>query len=202
MERTDHTRQIMELSASEGVFTTAQAARMGVPRDTLAKACAAGRLTRVAHGAYRLAGTPPTELDGLAAAWKLTAPAKMSHERASEWDGVCAAGATAAAVLGIGDFWLTPYRLLSPKRMRPRSPKVSVGTRRVDREDVSFVAGVPVTRPERTLVDLVLDGEEPSLVQGALREARSKGLDEGRLADLCSREGPQVASELLGEWKR
>lgn len=35
MKRTDHMPAVAKLSESEGVFTTAQAARMGIPRDAL-----------------------------------------------------------------------------------------------------------------------------------------------------------------------
>ena len=86
MTRKDNIGLINELSASERVFTTAQAFRLGVSRDALAKACASGRLVRVAHGAYRMAGVPPTEYDELIAVWKLTRPALFFHERAS-WEG-------------------------------------------------------------------------------------------------------------------
>lgn len=70
-----------ELSSSEGVFTTAQAQRLGIPRDALAHACAAGRTERICRGAYRLAGTQSRETDALAAIWKLTDPARFTWER-------------------------------------------------------------------------------------------------------------------------
>lgn len=78
MKRRDNRAIINELSASERVFTTSQAKRLGVTRDALAKACSAGNLIRVVHGAYRMAGVPPTEIDELIAIWKLTQPALFS----------------------------------------------------------------------------------------------------------------------------
>ncbi|MEG0419109.1 MAG: type IV toxin-antitoxin system AbiEi family antitoxin domain-containing protein [Gordonibacter sp.] len=177
-----------ELSASEGVFTTAQALRFGVPRNVVAKACEAGGLVRIAHGAYRMAGTPASQLDDLVAIWKLTDPSKMTHERmpVAAWDGVAVAGSTAASILGIGDFYLSPYRILAPRRFGSRNTETRFGARSIQRDDVSFVHGIPVTRTERTLIDLVLDGEDPSLVQDALSDARVKGLDEERLEHLVS----------------
>lgn len=62
-----------ELSASESLFTSGQAARLGIAAKALSQAVASGRAERIAHGAYRLAGTPATELDRVAAIWKLTA---------------------------------------------------------------------------------------------------------------------------------
>ena len=190
MSRRSNIAAINELSASERVFTTAQAERLGVSRDALAKACASGSLVRVAHGAYRMAGVPPTELDELVAVWKLTKPALFYHERASyeHWDGIAVSGHTAASILGIGDFYLSPYRLVAPRRMRSNALSATFATRRVEREDVSFSEGLPVTGPERTLVDLVLDDEDPSLVADALEGAREGGLDVTRLEGLVGSE--------------
>jgi hypothetical protein len=203
MSRRSNIAAINELSASERVFTTAQAERLGVSRAALAKACASGSLVRIVHGAYRMAGVPPTELDELIAVWKLTKPALFFHERASRelWDGIAAAGHTAASVLGIGDFYLSPYRLVAPRRVRSNALSATFATRRVEREDVSFSEGFPVTRPERTLVDLVLDDEDPSLVIDALGDARDRGLDAGHLEGLvgsaCGRSKVGVATRLL-----
>lgn len=188
MNRNNYISAISELSASEGIFTTAQAERFGIPRNVIAKACEAGRVVRIAHGAYRMAGVPASQLDDLVALWKLTDSAKMTHERMrpGAWDGIAVAGSTAASIHGIGDFYLSPYRVLSPKRINSRNAESRFGVRSVSRDDVSFVEGVPVTRIERTLVDLVLDGEEPSLVEDALADARAKGLDKGKLERLAA----------------
>lgn len=188
MNRNNYASAIDELSASEGVFTTAQAERLSIPRNAIAKACEAGRLVRIAHGAYRMAGVPASQLDDLAALWKLTDPAKMTYERmqADAWDGIAVAGSTAASILGIGDFYLSPYRILSPRRINSRNAESRFGVRDVFRDDVSFVEGVPVTGVERTLVDLVLDGEEPSLVEDAFADALARGLDKGKLERLAA----------------
>lgn len=45
-----HLGAIALLSESEGVFTTAQAERMGVPRDALHDAVESGRLERIMRG--------------------------------------------------------------------------------------------------------------------------------------------------------
>ena len=203
MRRRDNIAAINELSASERVFTTAQAERLGVARNTLAKACASGNLVRIAHGAYRMTGVPPTETDELIAIWKLTKPTLFFHERASRehWDGITVSGRTAASVLGIGDFYLSPYRLTAPRRMRFDASGATFSARRVEREDVSFSEGLPVTTPERTLVDLILDDEDPSLVIDALSDAREKGIDETRLERLvrseCRRSKAGIAMNLL-----
>ena len=45
MKKRDHISSIIEIAESEGVFTTAQAARLDIPRDTLHDACVSGRLS-------------------------------------------------------------------------------------------------------------------------------------------------------------
>ena len=190
MNRRDYLSIMNELSASEGVFTTAQAMRLGIPRNVLAKAREAGKLVRIAHGAYRMAGTPASQLDELTAAWKLTDPAKMTHERVpvDAWDGIAVAGNTAASILGIGDFYLSPYRILAPRRINSRNVETRFGVRDISRNEVSFASGIPVTSIERTLVD-------PSLVEDALSDAREKGLDEERLIRLAADAGASAQAK-------
>lgn len=203
MVRKDNIALINELSASEGVFTCAQARRLGISRDALAKACVSGRLHRIAHGAYRMAGVPPTDFDEVMAVWKLTRPALFLHERMSweRWDGIAVSGSSSASVFGIGDFYLSPYRLVAPRRMRSNASSVTFATRRVEREDVSFVEGFAVTRRERTIVDLVLNDEDPSLILDALRDARSEGMDNDHLEKLvrseCGRTKVGLVLDLL-----
>jgi len=177
MNRSSHISTIAELSETEGVFTTAQAVRAGVPRDALHDGASAGRLRRVARGAYRLVGSGSEQTDELAAIWKLTAPAKLTHERAraDAWDGVAIGGATAASLLGIGDFYLSPYRIYAPRRINSRNNDVSFAVRDISRNEVSFESGLPVTVPERTIFDLVADDEDLSLVADALRDACGGG---------------------------
>jgi hypothetical protein len=71
--------------------------------------------------------------------------------------------------------------------------------RAVDEGDVTGVDGLPVTKAERTLLDLCMDFEDPSLVEDALRDAARKGLDFDRLALLISQKpGRGAAARLLG----
>lgn len=181
---------IDELSASEGIFTTAQAQRLGIGRNALAHACKVGRLERVARGAYRLAGAPSSSTDELAAVWKLTAPAAFSWERQAHWDGVAIGGTTAARLLEIGDFHLSPYRVFAPQRINSRNEAARFGVRDIDEVDIIWRDGLPVTRAERTLADMCLDCEDPSLVQGAFRDATAQNIvDPTRLASLIGELG-------------
>lgn len=59
--------------------------------------------------------------------------------------------------------------------MHSRFPGVTFAARELLRDDVIFKDGLPVTRIKRTILDLVLLGEDPSLVRDALADAKEGG---------------------------
>ena len=175
MTNSSYISTIIELSQSEGgIFTTAQALRVGVPRDALSHAASVGRIIRIARGAYRHAASPSSELDYAVAIWKLTSPDRFTHERMSSWDGIAIGGRTAAFVHGIGDIQPYPCRVYSRTPIRTRLDDVLISRRSIDPSDIAYRAGMIITRPERTLFDLALDSEEPSNVSDALTDAIRK----------------------------
>lgn len=93
-------------------------------------------------------------------------------------------GSTAASLQSLGDFYLSPYRIYAPRRINSRAESASFAIRRVDPDDVSWIRGLPVTRPERTLVDLCLDNEEWSLVEDTFSFAGN--LDYDRLVKIIA----------------
>lgn len=201
MKTLNRVAAIAQLSESEGVFTTAQAERLGIPRDALYDAVKAGRIERIMHGAYRMVGSGSTYIDEAIAVWKLTDPAKFAYERmkTSAWDGVVLGGTTAASLLEIGDLHLSPYRLYAPKRINTRNRAVNFGRRNVSRSQVTFFRGVPVTCPERTIFDLILDSEDFSLIGNALHDAwyANRGFSFSRLEYLLIKEyGEDKASQI------
>jgi predicted transcriptional regulator of viral defense system len=201
MKKTKHIPAIAELSEAEGVFTTAQAERMGITRDALHDAVESGRLDRVVRGAYRMVGSGSTYADELIAIWKLTDPSAFSHERMrfDTWDGIAVGGHTAASLLGIGDFHLSPYRIYAPRRINSRNPVADFAKRHVSREEVAFTQGLPVTKAERTIFDLVRDDEDASLVADALRDAayKDRGFDFEKLARFLSQAYSKSAAQKL-----
>ena len=120
-----------------------------------------------------MTGSGSTQFDELAAAWKLTNPSAFTYERMQHgaWDGIAIGGSTAASILELGDFHLSPYRIYAPRRINSRNKAISSAIREIQREEVSFVHGLPVTRQERTIFDLVVDHEDMSLVANAFRDA-------------------------------
>lgn len=94
----------------------------------------------------------------------------------------------------MGDLWLSPYRIYAPRRINSRLACASFAKRDVEERDIEWLSGLPVATPERTLVDLCLDGEDPSLVDDALEDALcAGGLDVRRLLELLAAQ-PRKAS--------
>lgn len=190
MTRTSQKSALLELSETEGVFTTAQAERFGISKGSLSQYARNGTVDRIVHGAYRMRGSRSTPFDELAAVWKLTAPDKLSFERMDEdsWDGVAISGTTALALREVGDFHLSPYRLLSSRRIQSRRPYARFGRRTVERAEIEYIHGLPVARVERAIADIVLDNEEPSLARRALAEALKGNFDMGLYLKIAERE--------------
>ena len=83
-----------------------------------------------------------------------------------------------------------PYRIYAPERINSKIESARFGVRNVDEGDMAWVGGLPVTRAERTLADLCLDCEDPSLVEGAFRDAAAQGLiDSAKLGSLLDELG-------------
>lgn len=175
---------ISELSEGEGVFTTVQAARMDVSRDALTHSCRVGRLERTCNGVYRMCGTQRRDTDELNALWKLTNPSLCAWERRRQWDGIAVSGTTAANLQQMGDFYLSPYRMTAPVRINTRNESLSFAKREIAEQDIIWLDGLPVTKPERTLVDLCLDCEDPSLIIDAYNNALGRGFNTQRLEEL------------------
>lgn len=174
MSTSSNISAIEELAVSEGgVFTSGQAARAGIPRYALSYAAKAGRIERIRHGAYRLSPSAGSSLDDLAAAYKLTAPDRFTHERmGAGFDGVAACGAAAAFVLGIGDLQPEPWEIAVPRRFNSRMKGTRFRVANLSREDVAWTeVGFPVTRVERTIADLANEGTEESLLADVLADA-------------------------------
>ena len=82
-----------------------------------------------------------------------------------------AAGVTAAVVHGIGDFFPDGFDFIVPARKGTRLPGVRLRVRRLNRDEVIPVGGLPALTVERTIADLIEIGTDLSLVAGAVRDA-------------------------------
>lgn len=191
METASVARRIADIAASQwGMITTAQARGNGVARANLVHRIRTGELERTDHyGVYRLVAAPTSPLDDLRAAWLSTNPEVVAPERTAMLrpDAVIASAA-AAMVHDIGDVHPAPYRIIVPGRRQNATGSIAYSWRALDSRDVEVVDGLPVTTRERTLVDLLEDEGDVSIVADALRDAwRSEyDLNEKRLAELLA----------------
>jgi predicted transcriptional regulator of viral defense system len=187
MSKYENRSTVQELSASQhGLFTTAQAEKNGVSRQSLRSMERSGFIRRLMQGVYKSESVPDSVLDTLRAIWMTTAPEKMTFERLAEGDGVVIGGRTAASLLGLGEFYLSPYTFFVPKRYQSRNSTAVFKKRIVDIRDVITVQGLPVTNISRTLFDLKCDSEDPSLLAQATVDAihRPDDFDYERLCEL------------------
>src|SRR5699024_1786054 len=104
------------------------------------------------------------------------------------------AGSSAAFLHEIGDLWSTRHEFVSSVRRQSQRSEIRYRRRTVEPEDITLVAGLPTMTIERTVVDLVEDLVDLSLVADVLRDASLKRqLDlirlEALLAPLAARNG-------------
>lgn len=152
-----------------GMLTAAQASAHGIARSTLARREKAGTLERVRQGVYRLPGTPADRLEDIRAAWLSSNPANVARDRVAAPD-VVVGGAAAAWTHEIGDLYPAPYLLYTTQRRQTAHDDVRYSRRHLPASDVIILDGLPVTTRERTIADL-LDEGDLSLVADALRDA-------------------------------
>jgi len=152
-----------------GMLTAVQANGEGIARSTIARREKAGTLERMRPGVYRLSGVPTDRLDDIRAAWLASDPAAIARDRLVDPD-VVVGGAAAAWVHEIGDLYPAPYLLYTAKRRQTAHDDVRYSRRHLSRADVMILDGLPVTTRERTIADL-LDEGDLSLVADALGDA-------------------------------
>ncbi len=163
--------QLYEIAEQQaGYFTAGQADSAGIDRTTLRyHARPGGRFERVRRGLYRLRHFPSSPREHVVAAWlplKATG-AVVSHESALE-------------LYGLADVIPSAVHVSIPRAKRGVRPRTGVRVHTLEgqlgRKDVRIVDGVPVTSPERTLVDALEDGSPPEQIELAVRQALDRGL--------------------------
>lgn len=181
--------ELEQLAASQwGMFTTAQAQALGFRRNQISRMVDSMRTEPMCYGVYRFAaGSEPAHAD-LKAAWLSAFPKETAAERLAKrpFDAVVAAE-TAAAALGAGDFHLSPYTFITAARKQTAREDMRFLGCSLDEADVVMVDGLPTTSFERAVFDLLRLDEDPSLVDGFMRDAatnRSHAFDYDRLSEL------------------
>jgi predicted transcriptional regulator of viral defense system len=163
-----------------GLFTRRQAEDTGLAWTTLARLAKSGIATRVAHGVYRLRGTPADDLADVHAAWLQLAPGTPAWER-SPSQGVVS-HRSAAEILGFGHLPADTHQFTVPTRRQTRRHDVHLYRAPVADGEWLNHRGLLITRPSRTVADLLRDKEDPGAVAQVVAD--------------CLRAGKEVPSSL------
>lgn len=153
-------------------------------RLELSRLARSGHLQRLEHAVYRDAGAPGDALEPLRAAWLSTEPGRLAEDRLGDREnGIVIAGRSAAIVHGIGDFGERFHEFSTPVRRQTKRPDIHYRKRTLRRDAVVVREGLPVTSPEQTVIDLLDDGEDLSLVSQVVRDASREQLDRQAVLD-------------------
>jgi hypothetical protein len=163
---------LAEIAAGQwGMITTAQAAASGVSAQTVARMAHDGQLERLAHGIYRLAGTPPHADDEVRALWLAIDPQRTASERIAAADVAVVSYRSAAVLHRLGDVDADVVEFTVASRHQTRRGDVRIHRGTVDASDKTLVDGLPVTTPLRTISDLAAARLDRGHLAGVVRDA-------------------------------
>lgn len=173
-DRKQASKRLYEIAeAQQGFFTTKQAKAAGFAENTHPYHVQAGNWVREHRGIYRLANFPQTERPDLML-WSL-----WSKNRAGVTQGVYS-HQTALSIHDLTDTMPVKLHMTVPTSFRRSSeiPRVLVLHRdNLPEADVEVVYGVRLTKPLRTILDLLAEGEVPApVLRQGLQEAIRRGL--------------------------
>jgi len=142
-----------------GQVTLAQADRVDIDADRVDQLVAARLLEPVAEGVIRLRGGARHPRPRLYAAWLLLDPEVPARRRRGPDCGVVSR-LSALALHGLPGAALPggPAEFVVPAAIAASHASVTVAD--LDERDWQVLHGLPVTRPERALMDLALDGTD------------------------------------------
>ena len=161
----------------QGYFTSRQATEVGYLLGSQAHHVKVGNWMRVARGVYRLARFPQSDEE------QLVVFSLWSRNRAGAPEGVYS-HQTALSIHELSDVNPVKLHMTVPPAFR-RSAKVPtilvLYYATLDGKDVEQRQGFRVTRPLRTIVDLVVSEQvSRDMIAQALAEGRNRGLITGR----------------------
>ena len=173
-ERKEAAKRLHEIAeGQQGFFTTKQAKAAGFAENTHPYHVQAGNWIREHRGIYRLASFPRGERPDLML-WSL-----WSRNRAEAVQGVYS-HQTALSLHDLSDEMPAKLHMTVPRTFRRNSeiPRVlALHFADLPQNDIGAAHGVGVTRPMRTILDLVAGGEMTlSTIRQALREGLRRGL--------------------------
>jgi|SRR5665647_784305 len=169
--------RVSQLAAGQwGLLTTAQAASEGITRLQLARLADAGVLERLGRGVYAATSAAGEHL-GLRAAWLSLDPTRTAEERLGNPNvaGVVS-HASAADLHNLGDLLNDEHEFTLPQRKQTRREGIRVHRGDLTEQDVTIVAGLPVTTEERTIADLLRAGNDPEHVAQIIGQGVRRGV--------------------------
>jgi len=195
--RKEAERRLNQVAQSQqGFFTAKQAIRAGFGEKTHSYHVNARNWIREHRGIYRLADFPTVELPDLMR-WYL-----WSQNRGEVPEGTYSHH-TALSLYELSDLMPSKLYMTVPKAFRRASeiPAILVLHRaQLDQNDVQAIHGVRVTRPLRTVVDLLRTGHvDRSLLKQAVHEAIRRGLIGKREIDRMPHDKIRVSIRDLAE---
>jgi predicted transcriptional regulator of viral defense system len=170
MSDVDHNGLYLLAETQAGYFTAQQAVSAGMDRSTLRHhARPGGRYERVGRGLYRLRHFPSSPHEHVMAAWLplRDAGAVVSHETALELHSLSDV---------IPDAVHLSLQRSERGQRRRAGTRLHTLNRPPGKAEVRSVGGLPVTSPERTIVDVLERGGQPEQVELAVRQALERGL--------------------------
>ena len=173
-ERKEAARRLYEVvEVQQGFFTTKQAKAAGFAENTHPYHVQAGNWIREHRGIYRLASFPRSERPDLML-WSL-----WSRNREEIDQGVYS-HQTALSLHDLSDVMPSKLHMTVPKGFRRNSeiPRALIlHLADLPQSDIGAANGVRVTKPMRTILDLLEGGEVlPATLRQALREGLRRGL--------------------------
>ena len=173
-DRREAAKRLYEIAEDQqGFFTTKQAKAAGFAENTHPYHVQAGNWIREHRAIYRLASFPRGERPDLML-WSL-----WSRNRQELAQGVYS-HQTALSLHDLSDVMPAKLQMTVPKSFRRNSeiPRVIVlHFADLPQDDVGTVHGVPVTKPMRTILDLLEGGHMPlATLRQAFREGLRRGL--------------------------
>lgn len=183
----DHDGLYRLAESQAGYFTAKQALEAGMDRSTLRHhARPGGRYERVRRGLYRLRHFPESAHEHVVAAWLplRDAGGVVSHESALElWD--------------LSDVIPDAVHISLPRTKRGQRSRPGVRLHTLERapgaSERRRIHGVPVTTPERSIVDSLEAGTQPEQIELAVRQALERGLTtQRRLREAASGRSARV----------
>lgn len=160
--------ELVSIAADQhGLLSTEHAVRAGVASASLQRWVADGRLERVAHGLYRVIALPSDRLTAyLEATMWANGQGAVSH-------------ASALEMLELCDVLPPRICITVPARYGPRKHGGEhYRVRRLDlpSADLTEYEGVPVVTVFRAIAQSTSDGEDPTQLRLAIRNAIDRGL--------------------------